>query len=358
MSTTTGPLPAISTPAAALLAGSGRRLTGPVRLGLVAATVLLSGLLFAVTPLQGRADFIVFAVLLFAVVQTAASYTLEGRRYAADRLLSLLVHLSLLAALVPLVSVLGYTLVKGLKRLDGQFMSHNLTNIGPLDTNGGEFHAIIGTLEQVSIAIVVTVPLGLLVAVYITEYGQGRLASAIRFVVDVMTGIPSIVAGLFVFAFLVIGLHRGYSGLAAALSLTILMLPVVVRSAEEMIKLVPGELREASYALGIPKWKTILKVVLPTASAGITTGVMIAVARVTGETAPLLLTAFVSPSTNVNPLQGKQTAIPTFIFDQAGQGQDITYDRAWAAALTLIVIVLALYVGARLLTRRNALARR
>lgn len=358
MSTTTGPLPAISTPAATLLAGSGRRLTGRVRLGLVAATVLLSGLLFAVTPLQGRADFIVFAVLLFAVVQTAASYTLEGRRYAADRLLSLLVHLSLLAALVPLVSVLGYTLVKGLKRLDGQFLSHNLTNIGPLDTNGGEFHAIIGTLEQVSIAIVVTVPLGLLVAVYITEYGQGRLASAIRFVVDVMTGIPSIVAGLFVFAFLVIGLHRGYSGLAAALSLTILMLPVVVRSAEEMIKLVPGELREASYALGIPKWKTILKVVLPTASAGITTGVMIAVARVTGETAPLLLTAFVSPSTNVNPLQGKQTAIPTFIFDQAGQGQDVTYDRAWAAALTLIVIVLALYVGARLLTRRNALARR
>ena len=173
-----------------------------------------------------------------------------------------------------------------------------------------------------------------------------------------MTGIPSIVAGLFVFAFLVIGLHQGYSGFAAALSLTILMLPVVVRSSEEMIKLVPDELREASYALGIPKWRTILSVVLPAASAGITTGVMIAIARVTGETAPLLLTSFVTPLTNPNPFAGKQTAIPTFIFDQAGQGQAITYDRAWAAALTLIIIVLVLYVGARLLTRRNTLSRR
>ena len=348
----------VPTVSASLLSGSGRRLTPPILLGLVAGTLVVSLLLFAVTPLQGRADFVVFAVLLFAITQTGASFALEGRRLAADRLLSLLVHLSLLAALVPLVAVLGYTVVKGLKRLDLQFLTHNLTGIGPLDTNGGEYHAIIGTLQQVAIAIVIATPIGLLVAIYITEYGRGALASAIRFVIDVMTGIPSIVAGLFIFAFLVIGLHQGYSGFAAALSLTVLMLPVVVRSAEEMIKLVPDELREASYALGIAKYTTILKVVLPTASAGITTGVMIAIARVTGETAPLLLTAFVTPATNLVPFSGKQTAIPTFIFDQAGQGQDITYDRAWAAALTLIVIVLTLYAGARLLTRRNTLARR
>ncbi len=351
--TTTAP-----TVSASLLAGSGRRLTPPLLLALFAGTLLVSLLLFAVTPLQGRADFVVFTVVLFAIAQTGASFALEGRRFAADRLLSLLVHLSLLAALVPLVAVLGYTVAKGLKRLDVQFLTHNLNGIGPLDTNGGEYHAIIGTLQQVLIAIVIATPIGLLVAIYITEYGRGALASAIRFVIDVMTGIPSIVAGLFIFAFLVIGLHQGYSGFAAALSLTILMLPVVVRSAEEMIKLVPDELREASYALGIAKYTTILKVVLPTASAGITTGVMIAIARVTGETAPLLLTAFVTPATNLGPFSGKQTAIPTFIFDQANQGQDITYDRAWAAALTLIVIVLTLYAGARLLTRRNTLARR
>ena len=340
------------------LKDGGERLTPAVRLGLLALTAAVSLLLFAVTDLQGTAGFVVFVVLAYAAVQTAASFLLEGRRLATDRLLSLGVHLSVLAALVPLVSVLAYTLVKGLKRLDVQFLTHNLTGIGPLDTNGGEYHAIIGTIQQVGIAIVIAVPLGLLVAVYITEYGRGRLASSVRFVIDVMTGIPSIVAGLFIFAFLVIGLNRGYSGFAAALSLAILMLPVVVRSSEEMIKLVPAELREASYALGIPKWKTVLRVVLPAASAGITTGIMIAIARVTGETAPLLLTSFITPGTNQSPFEGKQTAIPTFIFDQAGQGQAITYDRAWAAALTLIIIVLLLNVGARLLTRRNTLSRR
>jgi phosphate transport system permease protein len=347
--------PAVNTPS---FVDSPRRLTYTARGGLLAATILASLAAFAVTPLHGRAGFVILVVLLYAVLETGVSYAFEGRRYAADRLLSLLVHMSLLAAIIPLVSVLGYTLVKGVKRLDVPFLTHNLTGIGPLDTNGGEYHAIIGTLEMVFLATVIAVPLGLLVAVYITEYGRGALLSGVRFVIDVMTGIPSIVAGLFVFAFLVIGLRQGYSGFAAALSLSVLMLPVVVRSSEEMIKLVPDELREASYALGIPKWKTVLRVVLPAASAGITTGIMIALARVTGETAPLLLTAFVTPATNANPFSGKQTAIPTFIFDQAGQGQAITYDRAWAAALTLIVIVIGLYVGARLLTRRSTLSRR
>ncbi|MCW2668598.1 MAG: pstA [Frankiales bacterium] len=335
-----------------------RRLHAPVRLALLALTVLVSLLLFAVTPLQGQADFVVFVVVAFAVVQTATSFALEGRRHALDRLLSLGVHLALLAAVVPLVSVLSYTVYKGVKKLDGQFLTHNLTGLGPLDTNGGEYHAIIGTLEQVLMATAIAVPLGLLVAIYITEYGTGWLVSAVRFVIDVMTGIPSIVAGLFIFAFWVIGLHRGYSGLAAAFSLTILMLPVVVRSSEEMIKLVPAELREASYALGLPKWKTILRVVLPTASAGITTGAMLAVARVTGETAPLLLTSFITPATNTDPLSGKQAAIPTFIFSQIGLGRPVNYDRAWAAALTLIALVLVLYISARLLTRRNTLSRR
>jgi phosphate transport system permease protein len=335
-----------------------RRLHAPVRLALLALTVLISLLLFASTPMQGQVDFVVFVVFAFALVQTGVSFALEGRRYALDRLVSLLVHLALLAAVVPLVSVLSYTVYKGLKKLDGQFLTHNLTGLGPLDTNGGEYHAIIGTLEQVLMATAIAVPLGLLVAIYITEYGKGWLAAAVRFVIDVMTGIPSIVAGLFVFAFWVIGLHRGYSGLAAAFSLTILMLPVVVRSSEEMIKLVPAELREASYALGLPKWKTILRIVLPTASAGITTGTMLAVARVTGETAPLLLTSFITPATNTSPVDGKQTAIPTFIFSQIGLGRPANYDRAWAAALTLIIIVLVLYISARLLTRRNTLTRR
>jgi phosphate transport system permease protein len=340
------------------LTDDARWLTRPLQVALFGITVLVSLGLFAVTPMSGRGEFLAFVVVAFAVVQTAVSFAKEGRRHAADRLLSLVVHLTLLAALIPLFSVLSYTVYKGVKKLDVVFLLHSMKGIGPLDLNGGEYHAIIGTLEQVLMAIVIAVPLGLLVAVYITEFGRGWLAAPVRFVIDVMTGIPSIVAGLFVFAFLVIGLKQGYSGFAASLALTILMLPVVVRSAEEMIKLVPDELREASYALGIPKWVTILKVVLPTASAGITTGIMIAIARVTGETAPLLLTSFIADGINSNPFQGKQAAIPTYIFSQIGQGRPVNYDRAWAAALTLITIVLVLYVGARLLTRRNTLSRR
>jgi phosphate transport system permease protein len=280
------------------------------------------------------------------------------RRKAVNLAFRLFVLAAVALALLPLVAVLGYTVVRGAKGLTADFLTHSMRGVGPLDTNGGIYHALIGTLEQVGLAIAIAVPLGLLTAVYITEFGRGRLASAVRFVVDVMTGIPSIVAGLFVLAFWVIGLHRGFSGLAAALALSILMLPVIVRSAEEMIRLVPDALREASYALGVPRWRTVLSVVLPTASAGITTGVMLAVARVTGETAPLLLTAFGFDSIRTSPFRGQQSGLPLYIFDQATSSARGAVDRAWAAALVLILVVVALYAGARLLTRRNRLVSR
>lgn len=358
MSVVTEPAPAPAAPKPSLAASSGKVLGRWHLLGIFAITLVVTYLLFLVTPLQGRADYGVMVVLLFALITTVLSFALEGQRYARDRLLTLCVHLALLAAIVPLFAVLIYTINRGVKKISFNFLSHTMAGIGPFDTNGGEYHAIVGTIEQVLLTIVIAVPLGLLVAIYITEYGRGVLASAIRFVIDVMTGIPSIVAGLFIYAFWVLGLHEGFSGFAAALALAILMLPVVVRSSEEMIKLVPDELREASYALGVPKYKTILRIVLPTASAGITTGVMLAIARVTGETAPLLLTSYINPNQNNSALSGKQTALPTYIFDQAGQGRAINFDRAWAAALTLIIIVMVLYVIARLLTRRNTLARR
>src|SRR5207302_9341968 len=212
-----------------------------------------------------------------------------------------------------------------------------------------------GTRERAAIASRLAGPLGLLVAVYVVEYGRGPLRTAVRFLVDVMTGIPSIVAGLFIFAFWVLGLHRGFSGLAAGLALAVLMLPVVVRASEEMLKLVPADLREASYALGVPRWRTIMSVVLPSASAGLTTGIILAVARVTGETAPLLLTAFGFDAIRTNPFSGPQSGLPLFVFAQAGSAFDVAINRAWAGALTLIVIVLLLTVIARLLTRRNRL---
>ena len=279
---------------------------------------------------------------------------ISTRRRVTNLVLCSLLGLAVLVALTPLVALLVYTISRGSHALSVQFLSHSMRGVGPLDKGGGAYHAIIGTAEQVLIAGVLAVPLGLLVAIYIVEYGRGRLRSVVRFL-DVMTGIPSIVAGLFIFAFWVVGLHKGFSGLAAGLALAVLMLPVVVRSSEEMLKLVPDELREASYALGVPRWRTILSVVLPTASAGITTGVMLAVARVTGETAPLLLTAFGFDGVNRSPFKGPQSGLSLYVFKLAGSAFDVAVRRAWAGALTLIVFVLLLTVIARAITSRSRL---
>ncbi|MFL6138631.1 MAG: phosphate ABC transporter permease PstA [Frankiaceae bacterium] len=280
----------------------------------------------------------------------------SARRRLADRLVAGVVWLCFLTAATALVLVLAFVIARGAKHLSSTFLTHSMAQVGPNDVGGGAYHAIIGTLEQVLLASVISVPLGLAAAIYLTEYGHGWLPRTIRFFVDVMTGIPSIVAGLFIYAFWTLFLHRGFSGLGGALALAVLMLPVVVRSAEEMLLLVPAELREASYALGIAKWRTILSVVLPTASAGLTTGVMLAVARITGETAPLLLTIFGANYINTDPLHGAQAGLPLFIYQQAQQAYQPAVDRAWAGALTLIVIVMVLYAGARFITRRNALA--
>jgi phosphate transport system permease protein len=326
--------------------------------GILGSAVAMSLLLFAVTPMQGSADFLVFTAILAVVAVTVTSWVVEGRRRAIDRFATCGAITALVLALLPLGFVLGYTIDKGLKRFTANFLTHSMAGVGPLSANGGIYHAIIGTVEQVLIASIIAVPLGLLVAIYVTEYGRNVMGAAIRFLIDVMTGIPSVVAGLFVLAFWVLALHRGFSGFAGALALSILELPIVVRASEEMLRLVPSALREASYALGVPKWKTVLRIVLPTAATGITTGVMLAVARVTGETAPVLLVIGNNNFIHNNPFTGPQASLPLFIFQGAGSSSDFDVDRAWAAALTLILIVVVLYVAARLLTRRNALAQR
>jgi phosphate transport system permease protein len=327
-----------------------------MQLGLVAAGAIgVTAALFALTPFQGQIDFIVVAFGLYLGAQTAASYKIEGGRGAKDRLARTLLVTAVFVALVPLVALFLYTVKRGLEAISPGFFTHSMRGVGPLEDAGGAYHAIIGTIEQVLIASLISIPIGLLAAIYIVEYGKGRLVTWIRLFVDVMTGIPSIVAGLFIFAFWVLGLNQGFSGLAAGMALSILMLPIIVRASEEMLKLVPDDLREASYALGIPRWRTILRVVLPAASAGLTTGIILAVARVTGETAPLLLTAFGFDSLRTNPFSGAQSGLPLFVFQQAGSAFEVAVNRAWAGALTLIVFVLILTVIARLLTRRNRL---
>jgi phosphate transport system permease protein len=281
--------------------------------------------------------------------------TTSRSRVVKDKAFTALTWGAFLLALVPLVSVIAIVVKKGAARFDVPFLTHSMRGIGARDTNGGAYHAIIGTLEQVGIASLIAIPIGLLAAVYVVEHGRGPLVPAVRFVTDVMTGVPSIVAGLFVFTFWVLALGQGFSGFAAALALAILMLPTVVRTTEVVLGLVPDSLREASLALGVPRWKTVLRVVLPTAMSGITTGIVLAIARVTGETAPLLLTALNFDSINTNPFHGQQAGLPSYVFQQAGQPQQAAIDRAWAGALTLLLLVLCLNLLARLIARRTRL---
>ncbi|MEV4243638.1 phosphate ABC transporter permease PstA [Streptosporangium canum] len=280
---------------------------------------------------------------------TAIQRISAGRRIK-DRFVQSLVYLSFAIAVVPLVAVLWMVIKNGLARFDMEFLTHSMRNIGAKDVGGGAYHAILGTLEQVLLASLISIPIGLLTAIYLVEYGEGtRLSRAISFFVDVMTGIPSVVSGLFILAFWILALGLPFSGFAGALALSILMMPTVVRSAEEMLRLVPNDLREASYALGVPKWRTITRIVLPTSFTGIATGVMLAIARVSGETAPLLLTVFFTDSINSDPFNGPQMGLPLYVFDQAARPTDTAIDRAWAGALTLILIVMLLNLVARLI---------
>lgn len=256
-------------------------------------------------------------------------------------------------AVIPLFSLIWVTVSRGIKVLDGYFLTHSMAGVPGFEAGGGVYHALVGTLQQVGLAALISVPVGLLTAIYLVEYGRGALAKAVTFFVDVMTGIPSIVAGLFLLSIMLM-FELQPSGLMGALALAILMLPVVVRSTEEMLKLVPNELREASLALGVPKWRTILKVVVPTALGGITTGVMLAVARIAGETAPIMLLVFGSQLINTNPFEGAQSSLPFYIWEQYRVGSEASYDRAWAAALVLIAFVMLLNLVARGIARWKA----
>lgn len=286
--------------------------------------------------------------LLFIVATVGATGFVSGSRRAKDRLATGLVYSAFGVALLPLGTLLWVVVKNGAPTINGQFLTYSMRNIiGP---GGGIYHAILGTLIVTALAAAMSIPIGILTAVYLVEYG-GRMSRTITFLVDVMTGIPSIVAGLFAFALFALffgpGVRMGFGG---SVALSVLMIPLVVRSCEEMLKLVPHELREASYALGVSKWRTIVKVVIPTAIAGIVTGITIAIARVIGETAPLLIICGSTDSVNTNPFKGQMMTIPVFIFNSyksPGVPPQNGYDRAWGAALVLTVIIMALNLIAR-----------
>ena len=292
-------------------------------------------------------------------------------RKRKDAAMRLLISLAFIVALVPLISVLWTTIANGVKRLNLNFLSYNMTGVvggnpTPSGGYGGVQHAIIGTLEITLGAMVISIPIGLMCAVYLVEYSnRGKLSRAITLLVDVMSGIPSIVAGLFAFSMFTILLGPGtMNGFEGSVALSLLMLPTVVKSSEEMLKIVPNDLREASYALGVTKQRTITKIVLRTALPGIVSGCILAIARVIGETAPLLMTAGYIASTNVNLFSGQMTTLPVYVYQEYSKlnancpvGADascvttIPMERAWAAALVLIVLVLILNLIGRLVAK-------
>ena len=304
------------------------------------------GLIAGMAP----ASIAVLTAIVWAVSATAISWFKEGERWGRNTLLTVLVYLAFAVVMVPLVSLVWMVIAGGSARFGTEFLLTNMR--GADESNGGFYHGIVGTLEITGIASLISIPLGIFTAIFLVEYNGGWVARLVTFLVDVMTGIPSIVAGLFAYSlFLLLAGPRYQSGIIGAVALSVLMTPVVIRGVEEMLKLVPNELREASYALGVPKWLTIVKVVLRTAIAGITTSVMIAIARVIGETAPLLITVGLTISTNFNPTEGSMSTLPVLVYDQYSRGTAATMERAWAGALTLIIIVMLLNLIARLISR-------
>jgi phosphate transport system permease protein len=278
---------------------------------------------------------------------------LGWRRRWTNGAMMVLIGAAFALALIPLFSLVFEVAKRGIPGLSAEFFTADARGVVG---GGGAAHAIVGTLVITGVATAISVPIGIMAAIYLNEYGTGRLRRALTFFVDVMTGIPSIVAGLFAYALFELFFGPGIRlGVMGSVALSVLMIPIVIRSAEEVLKIVPDHLREAAYALGTPKWRVIAKVVLPTAFAGLVTGVMIAIARIVGETAPLLVTTGVVDSMNADPFNGRMQNLAVYAYNEyrsPGVMKQASYDKAWAAALTLIAIVMILNVAARLVYRR------
>lgn len=280
---------------------------------------------------------------------------LPSKRRTADRMATICVWAAVAIALIPLVWVLWEVVSRGLPTiLDAGWWQYSQRGIRLHDFGGGAMHAIVGTLVQVAIASVISIPIGILTAIYLVEYSSGGpLARLTTFMVDILSGVPSIVAALFVYALWITVLGFERSGAAVALSLVLLMIPIVVRNCEEMLRVVPMELRESAYALGVPKWKTIVRIVLPTAMSGIGTGIVLAIARIMGESAPVLILVGSTSSLNVNPFGGPQSSLPLMMLDmyKAGTSDEVAA-KLWGAALTLVLFVAVLNVIARAISAK------
>jgi phosphate transport system permease protein len=299
------------------------------------------------------------ATTLELPVKAAAVQPISIGRRIKNNIAAAFFVVSFIIALVPLVWLLWIVVQRGWYAImQPDWWSHSLRGVLPEQFSGGVYHALYGTVAQAGVAAIITVPLGFMTAVYLAEYRSSRLARLTTFMVDVLAGLPSIVAALFVFSLWIATMGFEQSAFAVSLALVLLMLPVVVRSSEEMLRLVPQDLREASYALGIPKWKTIMRIVVPVAMPGIVTGVLLSIARVMGETAPVLVLVGYSKSINFDIFNGNMASLPLLIYSELNNPERAGFQRVWGAALTLIIVVAVVYLVAALANRLIAIRRR
>lgn len=318
------------------------------------ATLLITYAVVAYSPLKGKLGFVITLLIVATIVTAAISGVRRDRKAAFNSISTVLVYVAGLFVILPLGSILFEIISRGIGGLSWGIFTTDMAvtaSDAPLE-EGGLLHAIIGTLYIVILASLFSVPIGILTALYLTEI-KGKAAGTVRFFVQAMSGIPSIVAGLFIYAVWMIALGNQYSAFAGAMALAILMVPTVARTSEEVLKLIPSDLREAGLAMGGTQWRTVAMIILPAAQSGLITAVILGVARVAGETAPLLLTMGGADALNLNPFNGNSSAIPFYVWKNFSLGTETSIARAWAGVLVLMIIVLFFFSLTRFLSNRK-----
>ena len=318
------------------------------------AAILFSYFFVAATEMKGKLAYAFIFFIAYAVITSTHSFIIRGPQAAKDSFVSTLVALGAVATVIPIASILFTVVKNGAPGLHPGILSNDMSMAAATDpiASGGVLHAITGTLTMVVLALIMSVPIGILTALYLTEV-KGKFAGPIRFLVQAMSGVPSIVAGLFVLSAVLYPITKGYSALMGAMALTILMIPTIARTSEEVLLLIPNDLREAGTALGGTQWRTVAMIVVPAARSGLMTAVILGIARIAGETAPLLLLTGGGDKLNPNPFSGSVGSLPYYIWKSFNAGSPEALTRAWAGLLVLMILVLILFIAARALSNRK-----
>jgi phosphate transport system permease protein len=317
-------------------------------------SIAVTYLIVAVTPMKGKLAYAFLLFISYAAITGGYSYVTRGVPAAKDAVIKSLVAIGAVLTILPIASIIFTVLKNGLPGIHLSMFTTDMSLATPTDpiATGGLLHAITGTLTMVILALVMSVPIGILTALYLTEI-KGRFSGPIRFLVQAMSGVPSIVAGLFILSAVLYPITKAYSGLMGALALTILMIPTIARTSEEVLRLIPNDLREAGTALGGTQWRTVAMIVLPAAQSGLMTAVILGIARIAGETAPLLLLTGGGDKVNPNAFNGPMGSLPYYIWKSFNAGSPEALTRAWAGLLVLMLLVLVLFVLARALSTRK-----